>query len=191
MKHHVATIVNLIAELQTCQFVGFDYRAKKDGELARRVIIIGADYHELVKRSITELVLLVDENRETWNEVQKQASVELLASFNKTLEAHSRGEQNEDYTKRGQYIPIRNGLSINSTDWTVQLFGLEHSKVVLQEGVYPVVNSRPLTIAKKKLRKLLPVGRFKEFALDESQIHRVAISGNVLNLSEFDGISVL
>jgi hypothetical protein len=113
-----------------------------------------------------------------------------LASFNKTLAAHARGEQNEDYTKRGQYIPIRNGLSINSNDWTVQLFGLEHSKVVLEQGFRPFVNSRPLTIAKKKLRKLLPVGRFKEFALDESQIQRVAISGNVLVLNDLDPASV-
>ena len=107
-----------------------------------------------------------------------------MASFKETQAAHARGEQNAAYTKKGQYIPIGNGANLNTSDNSIQLFGLVLTKTVLRAGVYPHVNSAPKTIAKNKIRKLLPVGNFREFALDMTQVEQMKINGDVIEFPE-------
>lgn len=182
MKNLVAEITKSIAEIQGCQFASLTYLTKAHGELARYTVNLGFSYHNLVKKSITELEILTAESEDVWTPLQKEAAAEVMASFKKTLEAHSRGEQNEDYTKKDQYIPISNGVSLNTTDNTIQLFGLIQSKRVLVEGFYPRVNSRPLTIAKNEIKKQLSISKFREFALDLSQIAQVKVNGETLEL---------
>jgi hypothetical protein len=183
----IARIAKQLSTIQGTQFASFTYLSKKAGELARHTIIIGFSYHNAVEKSVTELELLMVENKEKWTPLQKQAADNVMASLKKTLDAHSRGEQNEDYTKKGQYIPIGNGLNLNTTDNTLQLFGLTQSKVVLVEGVYDVVNSRPLTIAQNEIKKQLTISKFREYALDLSQVAEARINGNTL---EMDPVSV-
>ena len=105
-----------------------------------------------------------------------------MASLKKTLAAHEAGTQNEDYTKKGQYVSIGNGLNLNTADNTLQLFGLAHSKVVLVKGEYPTVNSRPLTIEQNKIKEQLSISKFREFALDLSQVAQCKINGNTLEM---------
>jgi hypothetical protein len=58
------------------------------------------------------------------------------------------------------------------------------TKKVLVEGVYPKVNSAAKTIAKNKIRKLLPVGNFREFAIDLTQVEQMKINGNVIEIPD-------
>ena len=180
MTNLIAEITKAVTGIKACQFASLTYLSKSAGELARYTVNLGFSYHKLVEKSKTELELLMVENATKWTALQKQAAEEILASLKKTLEAHARGEQNEDYTKKGQYIPIGNGVNLNTADNTIQLFGLSHAKVVLVQGIYPKVNSRPLTIEKNKIRKQLSVSRFREFAIDESQIAQVKVNGDTL-----------
>jgi hypothetical protein len=182
MTNLVAEITKALTAIKGNQFVSITYLAKKSGELARHTINVGFSYHRAVEKSVTELEILTAENSATWNELTKQAAANVMASLKKTLEAHARGEQNEDYTKRGQYIPIGNGVNLNTADNTIQLFGLSHAKTVLVEGIYPTVNSRPLTIEQNKIRNMLTVSKFREFALDSSQIAQVKVNGDTLEL---------
>ena len=181
-KNLIAQITKAVTGIQACQFASLTYLSKSHGELARYTVNLGFSYHNLVEKSITELEILIAENSAKWNALQNLAASEVMASFRKTLEAHSRGEQNEDYTKKGQYIPIGNGVNLNTTDNTLQLFGLVNSKVVLVEGVYPKVNSKPLTLAKKDITKQLSISKFREFALDLSQIGQVKVAGQTLEM---------
>jgi len=181
-KHLIAEITKAVTGIKACQFASLTYLSKTAGELSRYTVNLGFSYHNLVEKSVTELEILISENETTWNALQKEAATAVMASLKKTLDAHSRGEQNEDYTKRGQYIPIGNGINLNTVDNTIQLFGLVNSKVVLVKGVYPKVNSRPLTIEKNKITKQLSISKFREFALDLSQVAQVKVNGDTLEM---------
>jgi hypothetical protein len=105
------------------------------------------------------------------------AASEVMKSLRKTLDANAEGKQNEDYTKKGMYANVRGGVNINLNDNTIQLFGRTISKVVIEKGIYKTVNSRPLTIAKDKIKKNLPVSKFREFALDKNVVLTGKVNG--------------
>lgn len=168
---------------ERAKFASFLYTSKSTGETARHTLILGASYHSLVERSKLQLELTpVAELIELGVDAQwaEKAKEEVLKSFNKTLAAHAVGEQSEDYRKRGQYVAVGGGLNINSVDNTFQLFGLSHAKVVITPGEYKSVNSRPLTIAKDKVKSILPISKFREFSIDAGNIHSAKIDGEVL-----------
>lgn len=176
----IAEVARAIAQIQGAQFLSFTYLSKGAGELARHTLIAGFNYHTLVEKSVKELETIIALESAGWNELQKTAANNVLASLNKTLAAHERGEQNEDYTKRNQYVPIGNGMNLNTNDNTIQLFGLAHAKAVLVPGVYPHVNSRPLTLAQNEVRNRLSVAKFREFAVDPENVASVRVNGNTI-----------
>ncbi len=179
----IAQITKAVRAIQGCRFASLTYLSKSSGELARYTANFGFSYHQIVEKSLVEIELLIAENADKWDATWKQAAEELRASFKETLAAHERGEQNKAYTKKGQYIPLGNGANLNTADNSIQLFGLVNTKTVLVEGHYPTVNSAAKTIAKNKLRKMLPVGNFREFALDESQVAQMKINGDVIEMA--------
>jgi hypothetical protein len=186
----IAEITKAVVAIKGCRLASLTYLGKKSKELARYTANFGFSYHEIVEKSKLELELLMVENENVWDAVYKEAAAKIMASLNKTLDAHARGEQNEDYTKRGQYIPLGNGVNLNIQDNTIQLFGLVLTKTVIVEGVYPVVNSAPVTIARRKIEKMLPIGNFREFALDESQMAQMKVNGDVIEIPEMAILSV-
>jgi hypothetical protein len=182
----IAEITARITQLRGARFASLTYLSKKHGELARYTANFGFTYAQVLEKSKLELELLIAENTDKWDAVTKEAAAELMASFNESIEKHAKGEQNSAYTKKGQYVPLGNGVNLNSTDNTIQLFGLVLTKTVLVEGTYPVVNSAPKTIAKNKLRKMLPIGKFREFALDEWQVAQMKINGDTIEIPEWE-----
>jgi len=196
MKHIteniIAEITKSIVAIKGCRFASLTYLSKSAGELARYTANFGFSYHQVVEKSKLELELLMADPviQAAWDEAHKKAADKIMASLTKTLAAHARGEQNEDYTKRGQYIPLGNGANLNTTDNTIQLFGLVLSKTVLKKGTYPVVNSSDVTIARRKIEKLLPIGNFREFAIDESQVAQMKVNGDVIEIPEMASLSV-
>jgi hypothetical protein len=117
--------------------------------------------------------------------LDKQAAEELLNSFTASLN----GTQ-ENYTKEHVYVDVADssgktvqGIKRNINDGSLQIFGLLHSKVQITPPTIEdkPVKSRPLTIAKNKLRKDLPVGKFREFALENLNV--VKLNGETLELA--------
>lgn len=162
-----------------CRFISLTYQAKSTGEVARHTLLVGFSYNELVKRSVEELTQWM----EYMSGEELFAANEVMTSLRKTLSAHEVGTQNEDYTKKGMYASVRSGINVNLNDNSIQLFGLTVKKVVMIKGEYKVVKSKPLTIAKNKISKQLPVSKFREFALDKD----VILMGKA-NGEEFDCI---
>jgi len=172
MTQEIINLSNSISRMTDgCRFVSFTYRAKESGELARHTILTGFSYHNLVVKSVGELTEILP----TLTGDKLTAGLAVMASLQKTLAAHEIGQQNEDYTKRGMYSPIRNGVNINLNDNSIQVFGLSQNKVVIEPGTYKVVNSRPMTILKKEVHSMLSISKFREFALDQN----VILSGKV------------
>ena len=182
MKNIIENITNTITNAGTT-FASFTYTNKvtKSGELpetARYTLILGAKYINLLEKSKLELELLIP----TFEGDMLVAANEVLASINKSIVAHNAGTQNEDYTKKGMYSPIGNGVNINDNDGSIQVFGLLHSKVVLKEGFRKPVKSAPMTILKNKVRKMLPMAGFREFAFDAGNIQTVKVNGDTLEV---------
>jgi hypothetical protein len=160
-----------------CRFVSFTYKSKESGELARHTLLVGFSYHNLIKKSIEELSVILP----TLTGDRLLAGNEVMTSFQKTLVAHKAGQQNEDYTKKGMYSSIRNGVNINLNDNTIQVFGLSQNKIVIEEGTYKVVNSRPMTILKKEIRDMLSISKFREYAFDPGVILSGKSNGETFN----------
>jgi hypothetical protein len=158
-----------LSNIQGSRFVSLTYRAKESGEIARHNINLGFSYRNTVETSLSEL----EKIRPSLSGIDAIAADELLESFRKTLNGTQDG-----YTKAGIYeeTPI-SGLKVNKNDNSLQLFGLERNRVVLVPGVHKTVNSSEKTIAKNKLRKSLPVGKFKEFAIDPGNIASARLEG--------------
>ena len=174
-------IIATLAKTTGCRFASFVYTAKSSGEVARHTVLLGFSYMNSVQASLNQL-------REMFNSLTDplgyQAAGELIESFNATLNGTQTG-----FTKAGQYIPTGvSGLNVNSTDGSLQLYGLAQSKTVIIDGTHKVVKSAPLTIAKNELKKKLPLGKFREFALDVGNIHAIRANGDVLEFESLNQI---
>ncbi len=116
-------------------FASFEYRAKRNNELARHTLILGGGYVNALKRSIdaletsrqlgthvdlpkltSRLEWLAENDRlggampdthDALADIVETATDAVLASWRKSLAAHEAGEQSEDYPKRGLYAPVR------------------------------------------------------------------------------------
>lgn len=167
--------VDLIAALgsiQGCKFASLTYTAKESGEVARHNVLLGFNYRSSVEKSLSELEIL----RPSLSGVDAIAADELIESFRKTLN----GTQ-DAYTKAETYADTAiRGLKVNTVDNSLQLFGLVQSKVVLVPGTFKEVKSAPKTIAKNRLRKSLPIGKFREYALDPGAIHSARVNGETI-----------
>lgn len=168
----LASLVQALNGNTQCRFASLVYRSKESGELARHVVLLGFSYRNCVETSLAELQRV----RPSLDGVSAIAADELLESFTKTLA----GTQDK-YTKAETYaatdIP---GIKVNTVDNSLQLFGLAHAKTVLEPGTHKVVKSSEKTIAKNKLRAELPIGKFREFALDAGVIELAKVNGEVI-----------
>jgi hypothetical protein len=157
------------------QIIGLTYTSQSTGERARYRIQVGVNYSKLLEKSALELEIV----KPTLSGLDLEACEALQASIQKSLEAHKRGEQSEDFTKRGVYAGIEGTpLQINLNDNTLELSGVVLSKTIEVPGVHKVVNSRPLTIAKDKLDKTLPRSKWRTFRLDAGNLESARISGD-------------
>ena len=184
MEQSIKNQKELIERLQSlagqASFVSFIYRNKKAGELARHTIIFGVSYERQLRDSLTALSIL----EPTFvTELEHEAAQELRKSFEKSLEYIAKGEQNPDYTKRDAYVTIAPGLKYTLSTKDFNVSGLEHTKVVLEPGQYPKVESKPLTVAKNAIRRLLPVGRWREFCINCENLEVARLQGTELCLN--------
>lgn len=177
----MSVLIEQLKTLNGARFASFTYKSKSTGELAKHTVILGFDYNRCVVDSVNRLSVKLDKMKG----LRRVAADELMDSWNNTLIAHAQGKQNDAYTKKGQYTPLFSGLNINSTDNSLQLFGLAHTKTVIEPGVYKKIKSAQKTIFKNKIKKALPIGKFREFALDVGNIKSARLNGETI---EFDTV---
>lgn len=172
---------SLIAKLlanNAVKFVSFTYRAKGSNELARHTILINASLKKAYEKDLEKL-------KETLvslsNPLQIEACKALIKSLENSLE---KGIGNNDkYTQKGHWNhPFKgyNSIAFNPETNELQIRGRSMQKKVLEAGEHKKVNSRPLTIEKKKLEKELAKSSFRSYSF--SQINSARIDGETLIL---------
>ena len=174
-------IDKIAASAGLARFASFVYTSMSTGEVARYTLQLGFNYRNCLEKS--RLALEIEAPALTG--IDAQAAAELLASIDASLAGTQTG-----YTKAETYVDALDasgkavpGVKRNVNDNSLQIFGLLHAKVQIAPPTVErkEVKSRPLTIAKNKLRKDLPIGKFREFALENLSTAR--INGETLELS--------
>ena len=148
-------------------------------EIADYSLVFNMSYTNALKRSIVTL-----EAMSLSNDLERQAREELLASYHKSL---TRGEEETIEEREDAYQHFQNddgswikGVKIHRASGELHLYGLVSQKKVRLPGIYPKVNSRPLTIAKHKLSSLTACGRFRQFKLTEDNVEYIAVQNMTL-----------
>jgi hypothetical protein len=161
-------------------FASFTYKSKSDNSIARYTLNLGFKYISLLEKSIQELQKKMDLKEFLGDELL--AANEVMASLQKSLEAHKNGTQSDDYTRKGLMTSLGNGVSINH-DNSIQIFGLVQSKKIISEGTpKKETKSKPMTILKNRIKKDLPISKFREFALDKGAMQVMRINGDTIEI---------
>lgn len=144
------------------------------GELADYSIAFHISYQNALKRSILIMNGVIPEN-----DLEAQAKMELLDSFNTSLTKLKEitiDKIDDAYTRlfddNGNEIK---GIKIHTESNTLHMYGFVVFKRILLPGVYPKRNKKPLTIAKDKLRRLTPVDKFRQFRITSEQVGSIVV----------------
>lgn len=143
-------------------------------EVANYSLVFHMSYQSALQKSIAVL-----QDLSLSGDLEKQAREELVASFTNSLikiwETPIE-EIGDGYTRffdeSGNYIK---GVKLHIETNTLHLYGLVSQKRVLMPGFYKTKNSRPLTIAKDKLRYLTPCGKFRQFKITPYNVDRISV----------------
>lgn len=148
-----------------------EYRNESD-ELADHIICFHISYQNALVKSIVEVDKFIPTN-DLW----RQAKEEVLASLHSSLTKMEAVEELDDVYDRffnsdGEYIK---GIKIHRATQALHIYGLAHSKRIIIPGEYKKVNSRPLTIAKNKLRNLGVISRFRQFKITPENVGQINV----------------
>jgi len=190
-------------------FAGLNY-TNAHGEHANNTIQIGATYDNVLEKSRKQLIAtmqihlglqviaddaknddglftihrdrIVTMDSTKSDDVTRHAATELLLSIYNSINNRMQGKHNDAYTKANTYTPLFHGIKVHNEAETIELSGLAYRKRIITEGTYPVVNSRPKTIAKNKLRSALPIGKWRTYRLDKA--HTIRRQGDTIFFGE-------
>ena len=178
----VAQLVDLIASGRGAKFASLTYRTESTGEVAKYSLILGASTEVLYRKDIA---LLTEMLAGDMPPMARAAAEKVLASRQKSLEvgignnpAYVHAPQNADTYYHASGIA---GVKVHKDTGTIYVTALSEGKVVLVEGTpRKAVNSKPETIAKAQVERMLPSARFRQFKLHT--VSRAALNNEVLEL---------
>ena len=161
-------VINLVKNAVSKSVTGVSFFSIKNytnshGEVSNQLINVGINYEnstaldliflENLNLDKTELVFKSD------LAILKEAKAELIAAFIKPNENRSNGQIDA-------YTTIFSGVKVHNETGKLYVYGYRVNKTVLVKGEYKTVKSRPLTIAKDELRKLLKTDKFVNFSIE-------------------------
>lgn len=153
-------------------------------ETARFVLCLGVDQARLYRESLA----ILNDKLPTLEGVAKVACEELIASFNESLEKGI--GNNSQNTRKGFYKALApRGLRlVNRKDGgeNLEFIGTVQSKTVLVEGEYKPVNSSEKTIAKNKLRALLPLAKIRTLSIRSDKLRALRAGGDTIHVETED-----
>lgn len=174
------SFVSELSKLRTgSTFLNLHKYCNGAGEVADYNIIFHISYENALKRSVAILESLVPDS-----DLQALAKHELLEGYHTSISKlkETAIEDIEDiddgYTRffdaDGSYIK---GVKLHDKTGILHLYGLVHQKRVIAPGFYKKVNSKPLTIEKRKLERTVPLGKFRQFKLGSDQVEKISVEG--------------
>jgi glutaminase len=160
----INSLSNALAKSPTgVSFVSIKGYTNSYGEVSNNLVNVGASLTS-AKYSDIETLQSLDVTALNGDSILlEKARVELINSFIAPNENRSQG-QIEAYTI------VAKGIKVHNETGEIYVYGLRKSKTTLVEGVYPQVNSKPLTLAKNQLRKELKSSKFTQYKLSATSV---------------------
>jgi len=161
------------------------------GEKSNVTINIGVNYGNVKEKDLKYLqnldvnTLVRESNDEKEiigldKELLIEAKEALLKPYiNPKQETTNRSKAQSDAYTRIEGAPQ---LKVHNDTGLIYLEGYQVSKTILLEGEYKKVKSRPLTIAKKEIKKGMKVSKIRQYKLDG--INNLSISGDTIEFIE-------
>ena len=163
----IANITNALAKSPTgASFVSIKGYTNSFGEVSNNLVNVGASLTNAKAKDVETLQALDVTTLGGDTILLEKARVELINSFVSPNENRSNG-QIDAYTIVGK------GIKVHNESGEIYIFGLRNSKSIIEQGVYPIVNSRPLTLAKNQLKKDLKSNKFTQFKLSSTATIRM------------------
>ena len=160
----ITNLTNALAKSPTgVSFVSIKGYTNSYGEVSNNVVNVGASLSNAKTKDIETLQSLDVTALGGDSILFEKARVELINSFINPNENRSNGQIDA-------YTIVAKGIKVHNESGEIYVFGLRNSKSVLAEGIYPIVNSRPLTIAKNSLKKNLKSSKFTQFKLSATSV---------------------
>lgn len=148
-------------------------------EIADYSLVFHVSYKAALQRSIDFL-----KDFKPINPLQELAKDDLMFDFRNSLWSipEDETERNQHGYRRfkdqdGNYIK---GIKLHIRTDTLHLHGLLAKKYVILPGLYDPKRESNLIKEKKKLRRLCPVGKFRQFKLLPNQVDRISVESLTL-----------
>jgi hypothetical protein len=141
------------------------------GEVSNNMVNVGASLSNAKAKDVITLQGLDVTTFNADSITLEKARVELINSFINPNENRSNGQIDA-------YTIIAKGIKVHNITGKIYIFGLRTNKTVIEQGIYPTVNSKPLTLAKNQLKKDLKSSKFTQYALEN--ITSVKLNGQTL-----------
>lgn len=181
------TLLDQLSNVRGAKFATFTYRSRETGELAKFHVTLGVDMTAMYTRDRDTLATLVP----MLDGLQKDAAEALLKSIQESL-AKGLGN-NSQYTHGPEQgntyvsIPGAPGVKLNMNDGVLHVLAMVRRKDVLEPGTYKVVNSAPLTLAKRDLeRQYLQRAKVRQFRFPN--IRAARLNGETLEFVTADDL---
>lgn len=171
VSNKALAVINLVKGAVSKSLTGVTFFSIKDytntfGEVSNQLINVGINYE---KSKVSDIKTLENLKLDKINLSKvgfkssladlKLARLELINAFLKPNENRSNGQKDA-------YTTIFPGVKVHNETGKLYVYGYRVNKTVLVEGKYPTVNSKPSTIAKNELRKLLKTNNFVNFSIE-------------------------
>lgn len=165
------------ATTKGCTFITFLYQKKTTGEVSKYQINFGINY-----RNACEIDKAALEAYQPKDALEEQAKAEMVKSLTETL---TEGVS-QAYTQKDTYETIGRGIRQHKETGEIYIHGFIHSKEQIVPPTTPKkpVNSRPLTLAKNKIKKELDLKRnkFGDFIINPDNIAGILVNGDVIQI---------
>jgi hypothetical protein len=169
----INSLSNALAKSPTgVSFVSIKGYTNSYGEVSNNLVNVGASLTS-AKYSDIETLQSLDVTALNGDSILlEKARVELINSFIAPNENRSNGQIDA-------YTIICKGVKVHNQSGEIYVYGLRKSKTTLVEGVYPQVNSKPLTLAKNTLRRELKSSKFTQYKLSSTSV--IKLNGEELS----------
>lgn len=160
-----------------CRFMSFLYTTKGEGKTSRYTINFGIDYAEAVKADLEALKAYQPQN-----DLEAEAKLQMETSMTETL---TQGVSSS-YTQVDTFDHIGRGMHQHKETGEIYVWGFVHQTELVAPATNPKkpVNSRPLTLAKKAIKKSLDFKceRFGKFIINPSHIAGIKVNGDLIEI---------
>lgn len=157
----------------------------KEGETAKHLVNINATLSNAKAKDLEVLKAITDKELEAIVDAEKSITLEVLIEAKEALiKSIVDPNANRSNAQIDAYTRINDAMKYHNETGDIYLFALRVRKDVINAVEYKAVNSKPLTVAKRKIEKHLDLKapKFVNFKVD--QMFTAKLNGDTLEFEQ-------